>query len=279
MTTNFFYKIMTRKVYKAKNNYSKGRIRKQKMNKLQIFKNEEFGEVRTTEINNKPYVCLVDICKILGVGNASQLKARLNLDGVITDEVIDNLGRKQIATFVNESNLYKVIFQSRKPEAERFTEWVTSEVLPSIRKTGMYAADDLLENPDLAIKAFQQLKKEREMRKMLEEKVEEQKPKVLFANSVETSESSILIGDLAKLIKQNGHDIGQKRLFKWLRENGYLIKSGESKNMPTQKAMDLKVFEVKERTINNANGCVRLIKTTKVTGKGQIYFVNLFSKF
>lgn len=106
--------------------------------------------------------------------------------------------------------------------------------------------------------------------------IEEQKPKVLFADSVESSETSILIGDLAKLIKQNGHDIGQNRLFEWLRNNDYLIKCGERKNMPTQKSMDLKLFEVKERTVSNPDGSIRVTKTTKVTGKGQIYFLNYF---
>lgn len=246
------------------------------MAELQIFKNEEFGEVRTIEINNQPYICLADICKILELEQVSRVKARLKQDGVTISKVIDNLGRTQEATFINENNLYKVIFQSRKPEAEKFTDWVTSEVLPAIRKTGMYVTEDLLENPDLAIKAFQQLKEEREKRKLLESKVEEQKPKVLFADSAESSETSILIGDLAKLIKQNGHDIGQNRLFEWLRNNGYLIKGGERKNMPTQKSMELKLFEVKERTVNNPDGSIRVTKTTKVTGKGQIYFIDQF---
>lgn len=246
------------------------------MKELQIFKNEHFGEVRTVEIDNKPYLCLADICKILELEQVSRVKSRLKQDGVTTSKVIDKLGREQEATFIDESNFYKVIFQSRKPEAEKFTEWVTSEVLPAIRKTGMYATEELLENPDLAIQAFQKLKEERAKRKLLEEKVEEQKPKVLFAETVETSQTSILIGDLAKIIKQKGHDIGQNRLFTWLRENGYLIKSGERRNMPTQIAMNLGLFEVKERTVNNPDGSVRITKTTKVTGKGQIYFVNKF---
>lgn len=184
----------------------------------------------------------------------------------------------QETTIINESGLYSLILSSKLPNAKRFKRWVTSEVLPAIRKTGMYAKEELLENPDLAIQAFQQLKEEREKRKLLESKVEEQKPKVLFADSVESSESSILIGDLAKLIKQNGHDIGQNRLFEWLRTNDYLIKGGERKNMPTQKSMDMKLFEVKERTVNNPDGSIRVTKTTKVTGKGQIYFINLFLK-
>lgn len=196
--------------------------------------------------------------------------------GVVTNEVIDNLGRKQQATFINESNLYKVIFQSRKPEAEEFTEWVTNEVLPSIRKNGGYiAGQETLSDDELIQKALLVATNKLKER---EKQLEEQRPKVLFANSVETSATSILIGDLAKLIKQNGHDIGQNRLFKWLRENGYLIKSGERRNMPTQMSMDLGLFEVKERTVNNPDGSIRITKTTKVSGKGQVYFVNKFLK-
>ena len=244
------------------------------MNNLQIFKNEKFGEVRTTKINNVPYICLADVCKILDLEQVSRVKSRLNQDGVTISKVIDNLGREQNATFINESNLYKVIFQSRKQEAEQFTEWVTSEVLPSIRKNGGYiAGQETLSDDELIQKA---LLVATNKLKDKERQLEEQKPKVLFADSVETSTASILIGDLAKLIKQNGHDIGQNRLFKWLRENDYLIKSGERKNMPTQKSMDLGLFEVKERTVNNPDGSIRITKTTKVTGKGQVYFINKF---
>lgn len=246
------------------------------MNNLQIFKNEKFGEMRTIEKNNNPYICLADVCKILEIGNVSQLKTRLKEDGVITNEVIDTLGRKQQATFINESNLYKVIFQSRKPEAEQFTEWVTNEVLPSIRKNGGYiVGQDTLSDDELIQRALLVATNKLKER---ERQLEEQKPKVLFANSVETSTTSILVGDLAKLIKQNGHDIGQNRLFDWLRKNGYLIKNGERRNMPTQMAMDLGLFEVKERTVNNPDGSIRITKTTKVSGKGQVYFVNKFLK-
>lgn len=255
------------------------------MNELKIFENRDFGKIRVQEIKTQPYICLADVCKILDLEQVSRVKSRLNKDGVIISKVIDKLGREQNATFINESNLYKVIFQSRKLEAEKFTEWVTSEVLPSIRKNGMYATDELLDNPDLAIKVFEQLKQEREEKKKLQlenakqkKVLEDQKPKVLFADSVETSTTSILIGDLAKLLRQNGYDIGQNRLFDWLRNNDYLIKNGERKNMPTQKAMDLELFEIKERTLSNPDGSVRVTRTTKVTGKGQVYFVNKFLK-
>ena len=246
------------------------------MNNLQIFKNEKFGEIRTAEINNIPFVCLADVCKILDLEQVSRVKSRLNPDGVTISKVIDSLGREQNATFINESNLYKVIFQSRKPEAEEFTEWVSNEVLPSIRKNGGYiSGQETLSDDELIQKALLVATNKLKER---EKQLEEQRPKVLFANSVETSTTSILIGDLAKLIKQNGHDIGQNRLFKWLRENGYLIKSGERRNMPTQMSMDLGLFEVKERTVNNPDGSIRITKTTKVSGKGQVYFVNKFLK-
>lgn len=161
--------------------------------------------------------------------------------------------------------------------AKRFKHWVTSEVLPAIRKHGVYAVDELLSNPEMAIKAFTALKEEREKNKALEADNQRMKPKEIFADAVATSHTSILIGDLAKLLKQNGIEIGQKRLFNWLRENGYLIKrKGSDWNMPTQKSMDLGIIEIKESTVNNPDGSVRINKTPKVTGKGQQYFINKF---
>lgn len=246
------------------------------MKELQIFKNNEFGEIRTVEIDNKPYFVGKEIAEILGYSDTNQaIRKHVDEDDKLTRN-FDGSGQNRNMTVINESGLYSLILSSKLEGAKKFKKWVTSEVLPAIRKTGMYATEELLENPDLAIQAFQKLKEERAKRKLLEETVEEQKPKVLFAETVETSKTSILIGDLAKIIKQKGHDIGQNRLFIWLRENGYLIKSGERKNMPTQMSMNLGLFEVKERTVNNPDGSVRITKTTKVTGKGQIYFVNKF---
>ena len=179
--------------------------------------------------------------------------------------------------FLTDSGVYKLVFKSRKPNAERFTDWVTDEVLPSIRKHGMYAVDDLINDPDLAIKAFMALKEEKTRNKMLQADNERMRPKEIFADAVATSQTSILIGDLAKLLKQNGVETGQKRFFEWLRENGYLIKrKGADWNMPTQKAMERGLFEVKESAVNNPDGSVRINKTTKVTGKGQQYFINKF---
>ena len=246
------------------------------MEELQIFSNAEFGDVRSIIKDGEPWFCLADACRILEIKNSRDAKNRLMQDGVGTTDIIDSLGRNQTADFINEPNLYKLIFQSRKAEAERFANWVTSEVLPSIRKHGLYAKEELLDNPDIAIAAFKALKEEREARKALEAENKQMQPLALFAKSVSASDTSILIGDLAKLLKQNGYDTGQKRLFEELRQRGFLMKSGSSKNLPTQKSMELGLFEVKESTINNPDGSVRVTKTTKVTGKGQVYFVNLF---
>lgn len=178
--------------------------------------------------------------------------------------------------FLTEDGLYEVLMQSRKPIAKEFKKEV-KKILKTIRQNGMYVTEKLLDNPDLAIQAFTKLKEEREKRKALEIKIESDKPKVLFANAVETSKTTILIGDLAKIIKQNGVDMGQKRLFAWLRENGYLIKrKGADYNMPTQKSMEMKLFEIKETAITHSDGHISVNKTPKVTGKGQQYFINLF---
>ena len=180
--------------------------------------------------------------------------------------------------FLTEDGLYEVLMQSRKPIAKQFKKEV-KKILKSIRMNGMYATDKLLDNPDLAIQAFTKLKEEREKRKALEIKIEEQKPKVIFAEAVETSKTLILIGDLAKLIKQNGTDMGQKRMFTWLRDNGYLIKrQGSDYNMPTQRAMELGLFEIKETAVTHSDGHITVNKTPKVTGKGQIYFINKFKE-
>lgn len=250
------------------------------MNELKIFNNKEFGEVRTVVANGVPMFCLADVCRVLEIGNSRQAKTRLKADGVISNDIIDSLGRTQSADFINESNLYRLVFQSRKENAEKFTDWVTSEVLPSIRKHGAYMTDNTLEealaNPDFLIKLATELKNEKEARKKLEDKIKAYKPKVLFAEAVNTSHTSILIGDLAKILRQNGYQTGQNRLFETLRNEGYLMKGGSSKNMPTQRAMELGLFEVKETTINNPDGSIRVTKTTKVTGAGQQYFINMF---
>ena len=250
------------------------------MNELKIFKNSEFGEIRTVEIDNAPWFVGKGVAEVLGYSNPNEA-----VQEHVDDE--DKLNSKTLSSFdlelgqrggwlINESGLYSLILSSKLPNAKAFKRWVTSEVLPSIRKHGLYAKEELLDNPDIAIAAFKALKEERDARKALEAENAQMQPLALFAKSVSASDTSILIGDLAKLLKQNDYDTGQKRLFNELRQRGFLMKSGSSKNLPTQRGMELGLFEVKESTVNNPDGSVRVTKTTKVTGKGQVYFVNLF---
>lgn len=250
------------------------------MNDLRIFENQEFGQVRTSLINGEPYFNLTDVCRILEINNPRQAKTRLNSKGVITNDILTNGGRQQ-ANFINESNLYKLVFQSRKPEAERFADWVTSEVLPTIRKHGAYMTETVIErtltDPDYLIQLATTLKEEKQRRIAAEEENERNKPKVLFSDSCEVAENSILIGEFAKRLKQNGlPNMGQNRLFALLRDQGYLCKGGERKNQPTQRSMEQGLFETKVRVINNPDGSTRTTTTTKMTGKGQIYFTNKF---
>lgn len=252
------------------------------MNNLMIF---EGHEVEAFELKGQvlfnPYH--VGECLELNGDAVRKAMSRMNEKQVLkitNSDVTNNHIRKLNnagENFLTESGVYKLVFKSRKPNAERFTDWVTDEVLPSIRKHGMYAVDDLINDPDLAIKAFMALKEEKTRNKMLQADNERMRPKEIFADAVATSQTSILIGDLAKLLKQNGVETGQKRFFEWLRGNGYLIKrKGADWNMPTQKAMERGLFEVKESAVNNPDGSVRINKTTKVTGKGQQYFINKF---
>ena len=245
------------------------------MNNLKIFSNEEFGEIRTVTIDGEPWFVGKDLANTLGYQNGSRDINR-HVDEEDRRKVMIFDGNQDKETIViNESGLYGLILSSKMPNAKKFKHWVTSEVLPSIRKHGMYAVDDLLNNPDMAIKAFTALKEEREKNKLLQEDVKRMKPKEIIADAVSASHTSILIGDLAKILKQNGVQTGQKRLFEWMRENGYLIKrNGADRNMPTQRSMEQELFEVKESTVNNPDGSVRINRTTKVTGKGQQYFIN-----
>lgn len=252
------------------------------MTDLQIFKNPEFGEIRTIEKDGEPWFVGKDVAAALGYERPT--KAILDhVDDEDKDEVPiqDSIGRSQNTPIINESGLYSLVLSSKLPTAKKFKRWVTSEVIPSIRKHGAYMTPDKLEEvllkPDTLIQLAQNLKAEQEKRRALEVKMEEQKPKVLFAESVEVAKTSILIGELAKLLKQNGINIGQNRLFEWLRNNGYLIRrQGSDYNMPTQRAMEMGLFEIKETTITHSDGHIHVSKTPKVTGKGQVYFVNLF---
>lgn len=246
------------------------------MNELQNF-TFDGSTVRTIMINSEPHFIGKDVAEILGYSNPLKaIRTHVDQEDRGVNEM-DTPGGKQRLIVINESGLYSLILSSKLPTAKRFKHWVTSEVLPTIRKHGAYAVDDLLDDPDLAIKAFTALKEERAKRKAVEAKNAEMKPKALFADAVATSNTCILIGDLAKILKQNGIEIGQRRLFAWMRENGYLIKrKGADWNSPTQRAMQLGLFEIKETAIDHSDGHVTVSKTTKVTGKGQIYFVDKF---
>lgn len=250
------------------------------MNNLQIFSNSEFGEIRTITKDNEPMFCLADVCKALEISNVGNVKQRLSEKGIHTADTLTKGGMQKM-TFISEANLYKTIFQSRKESAERFTDWVTGEVLPSIRKNGGYiAGQETMSDEELMAKALLVANnKIAERDRVIEQKqarIEQMKPKEIFADAVSASHTSILVGDLAKLICQNGYQIGQKRLFDWLRANGYLIKSGSSYNMPTQRYVEQGLFEIKESNLVNPDGSVRITRTPKVTGKGQVYFVNKF---
>lgn len=247
-------------------------------NELTVFENEKFGKLEVLVENGKEYFPATETAKILGYKDPNKaINTHCKKDGWVIRPVIDRLGRTQEKKFINEGNLYRLIAKSNLPQAEVFESWVFDEVLPTIRKTGMYITDELLNNPDLAIKAFTRLKEEQEKRMLLEKQVEEQAPSVLFAKAVSTSNTSILVGEQAKILKQNGYDTGEKRLFVWLRENGYLIsRKGNDWNMPTQKSMNLGLFEIKETVHQQPNGSVKITKTPKITGKGQQYFINKF---
>lgn len=251
------------------------------MNKPQIF-NFHGHQIRTVEKNSQPWFVLSDVCSVLEIGNPSQVKTRLD-DGVISNEGIpDALGRMQQVTIINEDGLYDVILESRKPEAKAFRKWVTGEVLPTIRQHGAYMTpakiEEVLLNPDMIIDLAQRLKQANEERAQLAQKVESDRPKVIFAEAVTASKTCILVGELAKILKQNGVDIGQNRLFAWLRANGYLInRRGTDYNMPTQRSMELGLFEIKETSISHSDGHVTVNRTPKVTGKGQLYFINKFN--
>ena len=251
------------------------------MNEVQIFKNNQFGEIRTIEEGGKIFFCGADVARALGYTNSS--KALTDHCRCITKRYIPHpqAPDKEIEmSFIPEGDVYRLITHSKLPTAEKFESWVFDEVLPSIRKHGMYATpttiEQMIADPANAIKVFSALKQEQERRKELEETVEHNAPKVLFAEAVQASHDSCLVGQLAKMIRQNGKPIGANRMFTWLRDNGWLCKKGENWNMPTQKAMEAGYFEIKETVIANPDGSTRITRTPKVTGKGQIYFINWF---
>ena len=250
------------------------------MNELQLFNNPRFGDVRTLTEDGNTLFCGSDVARALGYAKPQNAIAA-HCKGALKRGILTNGGMQEMS-FIPEGDLYRLITHSKLPDAEKFERWVFDEILPSIRRNGMYATPEklaeMLLNPDAMIQTLQALKAEQEKRRALEAQAEADKPKVLFSDAVSASSSSILIGDLAKLLRQNGVPIGQNRLFDRLRSEGYLMRYGESRNLPTQRAMEQGLFEVKETTISNPDGSIRVTKTTKVTGKGQVYFVNRYLK-
>lgn len=247
------------------------------MNNMQIFKNEQFGEVRTISKDGEPYFVGKDVADILGYANPNEA-----IHDHVDEE--DKLNSKSLSSFtldlgqrggwlINESGLYSLIMGSKLPQAKQFKRWVTSEVLPSIRKHGGYIKDqETLTDEELIAKALVVAQNKIAEK---DKQIEQMKPKAIFADAVSASHTSILIGELAKILRQNGIEIGQNRLFSWLRDNGYLIKRrGTDYNMPTQTAMEKGLFEIKETVISHSDGHTSINKTTKVTGKGQQYFIN-----
>ncbi len=251
------------------------------MTEIANFQHDQFGQIRVTTINGDPWFLANDVCACLGLANVGQALASLDddeKDSITSNDV--NRGTPQRSA-ISEAGLYSLILRSRKPEAKAFKRWVTHEVLPSIRRRGGYltpeAAEQALTDPDFIIRLATDLKTERAKTAELAAKIKADEPKIVFADAVSVSPTTILIGELAKLLRGNGVDIGQNRLFAWLREHGYLIRrEGSDYNAPTQRAMDLGLFRVKETAVVHADGHTHISKTTKVTGKGQAYFINLF---
>ncbi|WP_204123165.1 phage antirepressor KilAC domain-containing protein [Lacticaseibacillus mingshuiensis] len=250
------------------------------MNELQHF-SFKGQQVRTVLVDDQPMFVGKDVAEVLRYSNTRDaLNVHVDTEDKNTVAIHDGNKGNPNQIVINESGLYSLVLSSKLPTAKEFKHWVTAEVLPSIRKHGAYMTPETIEkaiyDPDFIIKLATQLKNEQARTAALTADNEKMKPKALFADAVATSHTSILIGDLAKLMRQNGVDIGQNRLFGWLRDHGYLIGKGDRRNMPTQRAMDLELFDIKERTFQNPDGSVRITKTTKVTGKGQQYFINKF---
>lgn len=254
------------------------------MEDIQIFNSKEFGDVRVLELSGTPWFVGKDVAEALGYGAGKSLANAVSKHVDEEDKGVTEMmtpGGVQKVIIINESGLYSLVLSSKLPSAKKFKRWVTSEVLPAIRRHGAYMTEDAMEkalqDPDFIIRLATDLKNERAARKQAEQQIEVQKPKVIFADAVSSSHTSILVGELAKILRGNNVDIGQKRLFKWLRENGFLIKhKGSDYNTPTQRAMELGLFEIKEGSYINGNGVVIITKTPKITGKGQQYFVNKF---
>lgn len=251
------------------------------MNELKIFENSEFGKIQVIERNGEPWFIGKEVAEILGHANPQRaIRVHVDDEDKGVNEMVTPGGRQQVI-IINESGLYSLVLSSKLEKAKAFKRWVTREVIPTIRKHGGYLTEEKIEevlnDPDTIIKLATSLKEERAKRAEAEQQLEAAKPKVIFADAVSASDDTILIGELAKLLKQNGVEIGEKRLFEWLRNNGYLIKrAGNDHNMPTQRAMEMGLFKIKAIAITKSDGTPLTRRTPKVTGKGQQYFVNKF---
>ena len=248
-------------------------------NIIQTFADERFGTVRALAIDGEPWFVATDVAKILGYGDATHLTRRLDEDEKGLRSV-ETLGGIQRVSVISEAGLYNAILGSKVPGAREFKRWVTHDVLPAIRRHGAYAtaetAERLIADPDFAIRTFEALRDERERRRELEAENAELRPKALFADAVAASDGTCLVGELAKMIRQNGVRMGQNRLFALLRERGYLGKSGSNYNVPTQRSMELGLFRIKETAVTHSDGHVTISRTPKVTGKGQRFFIERF---
>ena len=248
---------------------------------IMAFENAEFGRIRAVSENGEPWFVAKDVCDALGLGNSRQALSRLDDDEKDTVILNDSIPGNPNKAVVNEPGLYSLIMSSRKPEAKAFQRWVTHEVLPAIRRTGGYMAAKPDETPEEIMAralriADDTMRRQKERIESLSSANAEMRPKALFADAVAASDGTCLVGELAKMLRQNGVDIGQNRLFAWLRDNGWLGKSGCNRNVPTQKAMDMGLFRIKETAVTHSDGHVTVTRTPKVTGKGQAYFVNRF---
>lgn len=241
---------------------------------IEVFNNAEFGSIRTAKINNDIYFVGKDVADALGYVDTNKAVSMHvdDEDKKLNDKTSPSFGQRG-ATLINESGLYSLVLSSKLESAKRFKRWITADVLPALRRTGSYS----LNIPQTLPEALRAYADEVEQHNKTRALVEAQRPKVIFADAVSSSDTDILIGDLAKLLNQNGHNIGQNRLFERLRNEGFLIsRKGNSYNMPTQRAMEMGLFRIKETAITHSDGRVSLNKTPKVTGKGQQYFINRF---
>ena len=249
---------------------------------LMAFENAAFGTIRAARVDGEPWFVAKDVCDALGLSNTTEALRNLDADevsNISNSEVAQNGGRAP--RVISEPGFYKLVMRSRKPEAKQFQRWVTHEVLPAIRRTGGYIAAKPDETPEeimarALLVANDTMRQQKERIEGLAAENAAMKPKAIFADAVAASDGTCLVGELAKMLRQNGVDTGQNRLFGWLRDNGWLGRSGCNRNVPTQKAMDMGLFRIKETAVTHSDGHVTVTRTPKVTGKGQTYFINKF---